>query len=124
MSSAVPQKLRSGNALRKPVMNALMSSRPRRGSCSEYCKSMLGAASSSTTPRLHVLPQKSVNQRPTIALFSLSLDMIDPPSVSRWKAARLRSREAEPDRYLDPGRRRHTPVLALVFGGETARLSP
>lgn len=30
-ASTVPQKLRSGNALRKSVMNALMSSRPRRG---------------------------------------------------------------------------------------------
>ena len=29
--SAAPQKFRSGNALRKSVMNALMSSRPRRG---------------------------------------------------------------------------------------------
>src|SRR4029450_6819290 len=41
--SAVPQKLRSGNARRKSVMNALMSSRPRRGSCREYCRSMAGA---------------------------------------------------------------------------------
>ncbi len=29
-------------------MNALTSSRPRRGACSEYCKSMSGAPSSST----------------------------------------------------------------------------
>src|SRR3954470_12689447 len=71
--SAVPQKLRSGNAWRKSVMNALMSSRPRRGSCNEYCSSMSGAASSSTISRLQVLPQKSVNHRPTIALLACAL---------------------------------------------------
>jgi hypothetical protein len=38
---------------------------------------MSGDASSSTMPRLHFAPQKSVNQRPTMALFSLSFDMID-----------------------------------------------
>src|SRR6478735_12013837 len=36
---------------------------------------MSGAASSSTIFRLQVSPQKSVNQRPTIALFSLSFDI-------------------------------------------------
>src|SRR5262245_61469268 len=56
-------------------MNALMSSRPRRGSCSEYLSSISGAAISSTTPRLTVLPQNSVNQRPTTALLSASLRM-------------------------------------------------
>src|SRR5262245_57892832 len=54
-------------------MNALMSSRPRRGSCSEYLSSMSGAAISSTTPSLTPLPQNSVNQRPTVALLSSSL---------------------------------------------------
>src|ERR1700730_6127274 len=39
-------------------------------------RSMSGAASSSTMPRLQVLPQKSVNQRPTMALLSSSLDMM------------------------------------------------
>src|ERR1700756_1801854 len=38
---------------------------------------MSGAASSSTTSRLQVLPQKSVNQRPTMALLSSSLDMLN-----------------------------------------------
>src|SRR5471030_3219828 len=38
---------------------------------------MSGAASSSTMSRLQVLPQKSVNQRPTIALLSSSLDMVN-----------------------------------------------
>src|SRR4029077_10256804 len=71
--SAVPQKLRSGNAARKSVINALMSSRPRRGSCSEYFSSISGAATSSTTPRLTFLPQNWVNQRPTTALFCSSL---------------------------------------------------
>src|SRR5215470_8608458 len=56
-------------------MKVLMSSRPRRGSCSEYCNSMSGAANSSTMPRLQVLPQKCVNHRPTMALLSSSLDM-------------------------------------------------
>src|SRR4029453_2723755 len=50
-----------------------MSSRPRRGSCSEYFSSISGAATSSTTPRLTFLPQNSVNQRPTTALFCSSL---------------------------------------------------
>src|SRR5260370_40497642 len=81
MRSAAPQKLRSGNAFRKSVMNALMSSRPRRGSWSEYCSSMSVAASSSTIPRLQVLPQKSVNHRPTIALLSSSFDTIASPVV-------------------------------------------
>src|SRR6478672_4104228 len=54
-------------------MNALMSSRPRRGSCNEYCSSMSGAASSSTISRLQVLPQKLVNHRPTIALLVCAL---------------------------------------------------
>src|SRR6185437_10785055 len=68
--SAVPQKFRLGNAARKSVMKALMSSRPLRGSCSEYFSNMSGAAISSTTRRLQASPQKSVNQRPTIALLS------------------------------------------------------
>src|ERR1700730_6662065 len=70
MRLAVPQKFRSGNAVRKSVMKALMSSRPLRGSWSEYFSSMFGAAISSITLRLQVLPQKSVNQRPTMALLS------------------------------------------------------
>src|ERR1700730_6250943 len=37
---------------------------------------MSGAASSSTIPRSHVSPQNLVNQRPTMALFSSSLDML------------------------------------------------
>src|SRR5262245_15062753 len=51
-------------------MNALMSSRPRRGSCNEYLSSISDEAISSTTARLTFLPQNSVNQRPTTALFS------------------------------------------------------
>src|SRR6201992_530710 len=54
-------------------MNALMSARPRRGSCSEYFNSMSGAAISSMTPRLTLSPQNSVNQRPTTALLSSCL---------------------------------------------------
>src|SRR5471032_3518353 len=38
---------------------------------------MSGAASSSTMSRLQVLTQKSVNQRPTMALLSSSLDMVN-----------------------------------------------
>src|SRR3954447_1095601 len=70
MRSAVPRKFRSGNAARKSVMKALMSSRPFLGSWSEYFSNISGAAISSTTPRSQVLPQKSVNQRPTMALLS------------------------------------------------------
>ena len=60
--------------LRNPVMNALMSSWPRRGACSEYCRSMSGAAAR-RHPEIAGLPQNPVNQRPTIALLSLSFDM-------------------------------------------------
>src|ERR1700692_1959926 len=60
-------------------MKALMSSRPLRGSRREYCNSISGAASSSTIFRLQLFPQKSVNQRPTIALLSLSFDMMIAP---------------------------------------------
>src|SRR3984957_10313968 len=81
--SAVPQKLRFGNAARKSVMNALMSSRPRRGSCSEYFSSMSGAAISSITPRLKLLPQNSVNHRPTTALLSSSLLIANSPHLYR-----------------------------------------
>src|ERR1700730_6866377 len=81
-------------------MKALMSSRPRRGSCNEYCKSMLGAASSSTIPRLHVSPQKSVNQRPTMALLALSLDMIDHFLFSDCGKRPPLLCEVKPDRQL------------------------
>src|ERR1700737_2066248 len=37
---------------------------------------MSGAASSSTMPRLQVGPQNSVNQRPTMTLFSCSFDIV------------------------------------------------
>src|SRR6476620_2580061 len=63
-------------------MNALMSSRPRRGSCSEYLSSMSCAVISSTTPRLTRLPQNSANQRPTTALLSSSLLIGMAPLVS------------------------------------------
>ncbi len=69
----MPQKLRSGKAARKSVINPLTSSRPWRGSCREYLSSMFGAATSSTTARLRSLPQNSVNQRTTVALLSSSL---------------------------------------------------
>src|SRR5471032_86427 len=77
MRSAAPSNPRSGNASRNPTMNFLTSARPRRGACSEYCKRMSGAASSSTIPGFQVLPQNSMNQRPTTALFSCSLDMMN-----------------------------------------------
>lgn len=57
-------------------MKALTSSRPRRGACNEYRSSMSGAARLSTTLRFHGLPQNSLNQRPTMALFSCSLDLM------------------------------------------------
>ena len=62
----------------------LMSSRPRRGACREYCRTMSGAASSSTTLSLQVSPQNSVNQRPTRALLSSSLDMNETPRLAEW----------------------------------------
>src|SRR5262245_11638185 len=76
MRSAAPQKLVSGSALRNSVMNVFTCARPRRGACREYCKRISGAPSSSTTAGFHGLPQNSANQRPTIALFSCSFDMV------------------------------------------------
>src|SRR4029077_11941222 len=70
MRSAVPQKFRSGKAARNSVANFFTASRPRRGACIEYSKRMSGAAISSMTAGFHGVPQNSVNQRPTIALFS------------------------------------------------------
>src|SRR5258707_3471071 len=104
-------------------MNALMSSRPRRGSCNEYCKSMLGAANSSTIPRLHFSPQKSVNQRPTMALLSLSLDMIDHFRFSDY-GKRPPLCEIEPDRQVVCASAQETPVLALVLNDEAYAYSP
>jgi hypothetical protein len=43
--SAVPQKLRSGNAARKSLINALTSAWPRRGACNEYLNGMSGRRS-------------------------------------------------------------------------------
>src|ERR1700704_5487451 len=89
MRSATPQNLRSGNARRNSVMNVFTSSRPRRGACSEYCKRMSGALSSSTTPGFQGLPQNSLNHRATTALFSCSFDMGNSFSLSRFAPAAL-----------------------------------
>src|SRR5579864_8398462 len=78
MRSAAPQNLRSGNAARKSIMKFLTSSRPRRGACSEYCRRISGAASSSMILGFQGLPQNPSNQRPTIALLSCSRDIFDP----------------------------------------------
>src|SRR6476661_7380732 len=99
-------------------MNALMSSRPRRGSCNEYCKSMLGAASSSTMPRLHFSPQKSVNQRPTMALFSLSLDMMIHFLVCDGRRRPDRTRVVGPDPQLGSARGRQNSGSCLGMKGD------
>src|SRR5262249_38124937 len=62
----------------KSLMKALMSAWTRRGSWSEYFKSMSGAAISSTMERSQVLPQNLSNQRPTTALLVFSLDIVFP----------------------------------------------
>lgn len=59
MSSAVPEKPRSGNAPRNLVANARTSSRPRHGPCNEYSKRISGEASSSMTAGLKSSPQNS-----------------------------------------------------------------
>src|ERR1700730_9214783 len=100
-----------------------MSSRPRRGSCNEYCKSMLGAACSSTMPRLHFSPKKPVNQRPMVALLSLSLDMIDHFLFSDC-GERPPLCEIEPDQQLVCASVQNTPVLALVLDARSARNAP
>ena len=61
--------------------------------------------------QLHVLPQKSVNQRPTMALFSLSLDMI---VFSSWRS--VASRTLGGDRVWQ------TPVLAAVSIKQALRI--
>src|ERR1700722_13087318 len=94
-------------------MKVLMSSRPRRGSCSEYCRRMSGAASSSTIPRLQVGPQNSVNQRPTMALFSCSFDMVISSSCFRSPGADVTYATAS--RKLPEALERSTPYLALEF---------
>src|ERR1700722_13243946 len=68
-------------------MKALMSSWPRRGSCNEYCRNISGAASSSTMARSDFGPQKLVNQRPTMALFSCSLDIKFSFCSGYWRRA-------------------------------------
>src|SRR5262249_6984928 len=118
MRSAVPQKLRLGNAARKSVMNALMSSRPRRGSCREYLSSMSGAVISSTTPRLTLLPQNSVNQRPITALLSSSLLMrMAPRDLSQGSPTPVDDLRTD----LRVTRASQTPVLALQSKAEAAR---
>src|SRR5215472_17155463 len=92
MRSAVPQKLRSGKAARNFSAKARTSWRPRHGACNEYSKRMSGAANSSITAGLKSLPQNSVNQRPTMALFS-STDMSRPSTPTRFAEASV---EAHP----------------------------
>src|SRR5258705_5065550 len=58
-------------------MNDFASARPRRGACNEYCKRMSAVQSSSTIAGFQVLPQNSVNHRPTMALWSCSFDMMN-----------------------------------------------
>src|SRR5471032_1071681 len=66
---------------------------------------MSGAASSSTMSRLQVLPQKSVNQRPTIALLSSSLDMVNSSMTVVEEERRVRLSLPEPYRRM----RSHAP---------------
>src|SRR5262245_45084325 len=91
-------------------MNALMSSRPRRASCSEYLSSMFGAAISSMTPRLTVLPQNSVNQRPTTALLSACLRMA---MILMIASGRSPTSVDDPGNALGLAAVQQTPVLAF-----------
>src|SRR5262245_47027037 len=111
--SAVPQKFRSGNAARNFVAKARTSSRPRHGACSEYSKRMSGAASSSITAGSNSAPQNSVNQRPTIFLFSSTDTSTTPPVIGTTRpgphpvdGGRARSVRcgAQISRRLDPRR--------------------
>src|SRR5215470_9017312 len=97
MRPAVPQKLRSGKAARNFSAKARTSWRPRQGACSEYSKRISGAASSSMTAGLKSLPQNSVNQRPTMALFS-SIDMDRPFLVAVDRRLPFRSAHTEDGR--------------------------
>src|ERR1700730_15845613 len=101
-------------------MKALMSSWPRRGSCSEYFSSMSGDAMSSTTLRLTFSPQKSVNHRTTMALLSSSFLILtllnwsrEDTDIGRW-----------PGQRVDPSIGGQTPVLtpqSKVSGQDIAK---
>src|ERR1700722_15278397 len=73
---------------------------------------MSGAASSSTMLTLYIFPQKPVNQRPTIALLSLSFDI----STSRTMLFSVRSRDT---RTLEFASRSDTPFV--VFEPDRSR---
>src|SRR5262249_51516334 len=110
MRPAVPQKLRSGKAARNFSAKARTSSRPRHGACSEYSKRISGPASSSITAGLKSLPQNSVNQRPTMALFSSSdMDRAFPasglpaPVAGAHHEDARRARARERTREIPPG---------------------
>src|SRR5258706_12006103 len=62
---------------------------------------MSGAATSSTMPRSQVLPQKRVNQRPTMALLSCSTDMrVFLVESERVMGSRVVNKCAENDPFL------------------------
>src|ERR1700722_10497874 len=73
---------------------------------------MSGAARSSTMLTSYIFPQKPVNQRPTIALLSLSFDISTSPimlSSVRFRDTRtldFASRSDTPFVVLEPDRRR------------------
>src|SRR5499427_10983598 len=113
--SAVPQNFRSGNAARKSVMKALISARPFRDSWSEYFNSMSGAAIWSTTSRLQFSPQKSLNQRPTMALLS-SCKLMGMPLDRCCKGHRLGSMACA--KAVACSDRAQTPVLIAVSNVE------
>jgi len=86
------------------IMKFRTSSRPRRGACSEYWSSILGAASSSMTFGFQGLPQKPSNQRPTTPLLSCSRDIFDSPDAVQKGFAPRVNRPASSERSPSPRR--------------------
>ena len=97
---------------------------------------MSGAARLSTTFGFQGLPQNSLNQRPTMALFSCSLDLMRIPFVERCSQAGIRIRRGDgwgaPPKDLvereacdGQRRRRHRPDLPrkrpMTLKGEVHR---
>src|SRR3954467_15153004 len=71
---------------------------------------MSGAAISSTTHRLQIFPQKSVNQRPTTALLS-SCKLMECLSIVEWRSAAI---SVDLGTFVICLRHGRTPVLTPV----------
>src|SRR5579871_4660546 len=76
---------------------------------------MSGAASSSTTPRLQVSPQNSVNQRPTMALLASRFGICASPGLARCHARYFGQRDANSHPISDARRSRSGAPTQMDF---------